>query len=145
MIRREVIEKHLRDMTCMVTELERHRGKSPEELQGNSTVLLAVEHALQRAIQNLLDICLHMLSGSGVNEWDDYRGAILKLGEIGIVPKEFAETIGDMAGMRNILVHGYIDVEVEKMVSLLENRLEDFRRFAGYILEFLEKENEAGG
>lgn len=139
MICRAVIEKHLRDLTAMVAELEHHRSKSAKELQADRTVLLAVEHALQRAIQNLLNICLHILSESGVNDWEDYRGAILKVGELGIVPEEFAQTIGGMAGVRNLLVHEYIEVEVEKIVSLLENRLDDFKHFAQYIVEFLQE------
>ena len=61
------------------------------------------------------------------------------MGELGIVPEEFAQTIGGMAGVRNLLVHEYIEVEVEKIVSLLENRLDDFKHFAQYIVEFLQE------
>ena len=144
MIRREVIEKHLLDLADMVAELERHRSKSADELRTDRTALLAVEHALQRAIQNLLDISLHVLSGEGINDWDDYRGAILKLGEAGVVPAGFAEQICGMAGMRNILVHGYIDLEIERLVDVLENRLDDFRRFSRHAVEFMEEKQGTG-
>ena len=105
MIQQEVIDGHLLDMKDMVAELQRHQSLSVDELQTDRLVLLAVERALQRAIQNLLDISMHELSGAGINDWDDYRGVILKLGEEGIVPAEFAQRICGMADTRNILPH----------------------------------------
>lgn len=144
MIQREVIDRHLLDMKAMVAELQRHQGLSVDELQTDRLVLLAVERALQRAIQNLIDISMHVLSGAGINDWDDYRGVILKLGEESIVPAEFAQRICGMAGTRNILVHGYIRVEVEKIRDLLQHHLDDFGTFAVYIVEYLKKKGETG-
>ena len=124
----------------MLVELERHQDKSIAELKAEQTVLLAVEHALQRAIQNVLDISMHVLSGSGQNDWDDYRGAIVKLGDVEILPRAFADRIADMAGLRNILVHGYIEVDLEKVQMILQHHLDDFRDFSRYIIEFLARE-----
>lgn len=139
-MRREVVDRHLRDLADMVAELQRHREKSPEELRADRTALLAVEHALQRAIQNVLDIGTHILVSAGVNDWDDYQGVIQKLGEKGLIPLEFARRIGDMAGMRNILVHAYTDVDVEKIRDVLRDELDDFNVFAGYIVDYLEEQ-----
>ena len=138
MIQRDVIERHLQDMAAMLAELERHSGKTPDELRADQTALLAVEHALQRAIQNLLDIALHLLAGLGINDWDDYRGAILKLGQTQVIPLDFSERICDMAGTRNILVHGYIEVDAERIQEVLAHHLNDFRDFARYVVDYLE-------
>lgn len=138
MIHREVIDRHLKDLERMVAALQRHQDKSLDELCADQLVSLAVEHALQRAIQNLLDISMHLLSGSGINDWDDYRGAILKLGETGVLPPAFAEQICGMAGLRNILVHGYLEIDIEKVWDILHHRLDDFRTFARHVVEYLE-------
>ena len=129
----------------MVAELQRHRGLSPDELRADRTALLAVERALQRAIQNLLDISMHILSEANVSDWDDYRGVIVKLGEKGIVPAEFAERISGMAGTRNVLVHGYVEVAVERLLDILRDHLDDFGTFAGHIVEYLETQRKTGG
>jgi uncharacterized protein YutE (UPF0331/DUF86 family) len=138
MIHREVIDRHLKDLEKMVAALQLHQSKSLDELRADQLVSLAVEHALQRAIQNLLDIGMHLLSGAGINDWDDYRGAILKLGETGVLPPAFAEHISGMAGLRNILVHGYLEIDIEKVWDILHHRLDDFRTFARHVVEYLE-------
>ena len=144
MIRQDVLDRHLQDMEDMVTELRRHQHKPVEELRAERMVLLAIERALERAIQNLLDIGMHILSGAGINDWDDYRGVILKLGAEGIIPPEFARRIEGMAGVRNILVHSYIEVDIGKIREILQNQLDDFSTFAGYIVEYLKKGGKPG-
>ena len=62
-----------------------------------------------------------------------------KLGERGIVPSEFAQAIRGMAGFRNILIHEYASVDMKKVYDVLHNRLDDFRKFAGYIEMYLSR------
>ena len=125
-------------MQDMVAELHRHRGRPAEELRADRTAWLAVERALQRAIQNLLDISMHLLTEADAGDWDDYRGVILHLGENGIVPVDFADRISGMAGTRNLLVHGYTEVAVDRILSTLREHLEDFATFAAHVIDYLE-------
>lgn len=139
MTRRDTVERHLQDLEDMLAELEVLRGRSVDELRADRTSLLALEHALQRAIQNVLDIAAHILSDMAVNQWEDYREAATKLGEQGVVTSELAERLASMAGLRNILVHGYIDLDVARLASLVDSQLDDFRTFARAILEYLDR------
>jgi len=41
-----------------------------------------------------------------------------------------ADKISPLAGLRNILVHDYLDIDLEKIHSLLTNNLSDFTQFA---------------
>lgn len=44
-----------------------------------------------------------------------------------------------MVGIRNILVHQYVEVEVAKLYEIIRERLDDFDRFAEQITRYLEK------
>jgi uncharacterized protein YutE (UPF0331/DUF86 family) len=44
-----------------------------------------------------------------------------------------------MAGLRNILIHEYIRVDVSRIKDMLENHLDDFVEFMRYIQAYLEK------
>ena len=90
---------------------------------------LAAEHALQLAIQHLLDISSHVLASRGVREVTDYRDVLVKMGREGILPKDYVERIMGMAGFRNLLVHDYAEVDPERVYDFLQSRLSDFEEF----------------
>jgi uncharacterized protein YutE (UPF0331/DUF86 family) len=87
-------------------------------------------------IQNLLDIGGHLLASEIKNDWEDYGEVILKLGNHGIVPQEFSDQIKGMAGLRNILIHEYLRIDLNKLFDYLKYRLEDFIQFIRYIREY---------
>lgn len=66
-----------------------------------------------------------------------YADVLRTLGDRGILPSEFSQQIVGMAGLRNILVHGYLDVDLQVLIRLAR-RSNDFTRFAAYILDYLE-------
>jgi uncharacterized protein YutE (UPF0331/DUF86 family) len=67
----------------------------------------------------------------------DYAGAIDRLAEIGILPHDFAARFRGIAGFRNVLVHGYLDVDVTHLHNLLNSHLDDFSVFARHIRLYL--------
>jgi uncharacterized protein YutE (UPF0331/DUF86 family) len=65
---------------------------------------------------------------------------LLKAGQSGILPFEFAERIAPMIGFRNVVVHEYLTVDPLKVVDTLHNRLDDFEEFKMYIYDYLRRE-----
>lgn len=97
------------------------------------------ERNLQIAIQVCLDIGTHIISALGLEHPQDYKDIFPILGKEGIIPDEFASKITSMAGFRNILVHDYLKIDLNRVYSNLQ-RLEDFSQFARHISEFVQKE-----
>jgi uncharacterized protein YutE (UPF0331/DUF86 family) len=89
-----------------------------------------VERYLQLAIQAVLDICNHIVADDRLGMVEEYRDAVRLLGESGYLDPDLAKRLMPMAGLRNILVHDYLDVDREKLHTLLQNCLEDFEQFA---------------
>lgn len=139
MFDRQVIEAHLQNMEEALANLGRYRNLSLEELRKDLSLVWIVEKGLQILIQNLLDIGAHVLASEIKNDWDDYGEIIFKLGHHGILPMDFSERIQGMAGLRNILIHEYLRMDVPKLYDYLKNRLGDFTEFMSYIQEYLEK------
>ena len=48
-----------------------------------------------------------------------------------------AAKIAPMAGLRNILVHDYLDIDREKLYDLLRTHLDDFKEFGRHIAKLL--------
>jgi uncharacterized protein YutE (UPF0331/DUF86 family) len=80
-----------------------------------------------------------MISKLDLEKPETYQDILIILGKNGILPEQFANKIVKMAGFRNILVHGYVDIEKSVIYDHLQHRLSDFDEFMKYIVRFLEK------
>ncbi|HEX9724333.1 MAG TPA: DUF86 domain-containing protein [Vicinamibacteria bacterium] len=55
------------------------------------------------------------------------------LGKADYIPADLARELERMAGFRNVLVHGYDDVDVAIVRDIVDNRLSDLLRFVDCI------------
>lgn len=129
----EIIEQHIQNMEEALTELGRYGNISFEEFQRDLSLRWIVEKGLEILIQNLLDIGAHLLASQIKNDWEDYGEVILKLGKHRVIPQAFSDKIKGMAGLRNILIHEYLKIDLDKLFDYLKYRLEDFVLFIQYI------------
>ena len=98
MFDRQVIEQHLLNMEDALANLGRYKNLSLEEFENDLSLIWIAERGLQILIQNVLDIGAHLLAAEIRNDWDDYGEIILKLGQHGIIPKNFSKRIQGMTG-----------------------------------------------
>jgi uncharacterized protein YutE (UPF0331/DUF86 family) len=132
----EIIEQHIQNMEEALVQLGKYRNISFNEFQKDLSLVWIVEKGLEILIQNLLDIGAHLLASEIKNDWEDYGEVILKLGKHGVIPQEFVDQIKGMAGLRNILIHEYLRIDLNKLFDYLKYRLEDFVQFIRYIREY---------
>ena len=131
-----VVRRHLLAIDEAVQTLRRHRGKPLDALAFDREQLWMVERGLQLCAQNALDIATHVAASAG-RDVPDYGAAVDRLGELKVLPREFAARFRAVAGFRNVIVHGYLDVDPGIVHRLLNERLDDFGEFAGYIDHYL--------
>jgi uncharacterized protein YutE (UPF0331/DUF86 family) len=131
-----VVRRHLIAMDEAVQTLRRHRDKPDALLDADRAHRWAVERGLQLCAQNALDIATHLAASAG-HDVPDYASAIDRLGDMGALPPEFAARFRAVAGFRNVVVHGYLEVDPGIVHRLLNESLEEFAEFAGYIERYL--------
>jgi uncharacterized protein YutE (UPF0331/DUF86 family) len=95
------------------------------------------ERDLQVAIQAALDIGSMILAEQSVAPAPSYRDVFLRLAEIGIFPHEFAARMARMAQFRNVLVHLYLEVDLQKVYHYLQHNLADLEQFSRYVGEYI--------
>jgi len=84
-----------------------------------------VEHTLQLAIQACLDAASHIVSDDRLGEPQTNQDLFRLLHQAGLISRDIAENLRAAAGFRNILVHGYADVDDRVTLDVLENHLDD--------------------
>jgi uncharacterized protein YutE (UPF0331/DUF86 family) len=60
-----------------------------------------------------------------------------RLAEIRVFPVEFATRLRPLAGFRNVLVHGYLQVDLGIVEQVLNAKLYDLEQFAFHVEKFL--------
>ena len=135
-----LVRRHLAALDRAVQQLRRHAGRPPDALRDLDEAW-AIERGLQICVQNCLDVATHRSAGAG-RDVPDYATSIDRLAELGALPDDFARSFRAVAGFRNVLVHGYLEVDAALVHRVLNERLEDFRTFAAHIERYLES---AGG
>lgn len=136
-MKREILSK-IDMLKKYVDLLKNYKYASVKDLEEDPTLRGAVERYLQVAIECCLDIGEMIISVKGFKKPESYREVIEILGKEGVLPKEFANKFAPAASFRNILVHAYAEVDVEKLYEFLQENVEDFEIFAKYIAEYLE-------
>ena len=92
-----------------------------------------MEHTLQVAIQAALDVASHIVSDERLGEPQTNRDLFDLLARAAWIDTRLAEPLKNMAGFRNILVHGYADVDLGVVRSVLELHLDDLATFVAAI------------
>ena len=143
MVDREVVRRRLRQIDQRVGALREIARRSHEAFLSDYGLQAAAERHLQVAIQATLDIALHVLAEDSAQTPDDYGSAFALLAQEGVIPGSLAERLRPAAGLRNILVHAYLDVDPRQLLLHLDD-VDDLTEFARHIEYYIatEKENQ---
>jgi uncharacterized protein YutE (UPF0331/DUF86 family) len=121
-----VAKKLARIETC-VSELR--NLAAPERLSTDIREERFVEHTLQIAIQAALDVAAHIVSDERLGEPRANRELFDLLERNGWIAAPLASSLRSMVGFRNVLVHGYDEVNLTIVRDVLTNHLGDLELF----------------
>ena len=124
----ELLAKRLAVIESCVRELR--ELARPEAIATDVREARFVEHTLQLALQATLDAASHIVSDERLGEPSANRELFDRLEQAGWIEPALAGMLRDMAGFRNILVHGYDTVDLAIVREVVEHRLDDLLEFA---------------
>ncbi len=137
-INKQLILSRISEILKDVEKLSRFKEMDLSEfIQGENFAI--AEHYLRRALEAVFDIGNHILSRLPGSRAYSYKEIAVKLGESGIVSREFVEKkLIKMAGYRNRLTHFYSEVTSEEMYYIISKDLDDFIEFINFVKVVLE-------
>jgi uncharacterized protein YutE (UPF0331/DUF86 family) len=121
-----------------ITELKEIAPKSFAEYQ-KVEKRRACERLLQVSIEVIIDICNLLVSGLRLGLPAEEDDLFRKLVEAGIITKEMGETLREIKGFRNILVHQYAQVDDRIVYEAVNTKLGDFALFKQEALAYLRR------
>jgi uncharacterized protein YutE (UPF0331/DUF86 family) len=134
----EVVERRIREIDRRVSAARRVRNQGKDRFLQDLDLQAVAERHLQIAIQGAIDIAVHILAEDFPQTPEDYAGAFRMLGRVGVVDGALADRLAAAAGLRNVIVHLYLDVDPEQVWRSLEG-LDDLLAFTGSIRDYLSR------
>jgi uncharacterized protein YutE (UPF0331/DUF86 family) len=111
------------------------------DVDKDSVEYAATERMLERMITRAIDINKHLIAelGKGNESVKTYQETFLVLAQLGVYPQDFAKQISPSAGLRNILVHEYDEIKIDKVYQSAKDALIQYAKYCNFILEFINK------
>jgi uncharacterized protein YutE (UPF0331/DUF86 family) len=134
----EVLARKLLKLREFLLDLRAFQGASEAEVEENHYV---VERLLQLVVEVSTDILAHELAARGVVP-TSYRDTVRKGVEAGLLPAELGARLEEAAGLRNVLVHLYEELDYSILAGSITPALEDFGALLALFQRRLEEMEE---
>ena len=113
------------------------RRTSDKEFFSDFGKLHIAERLVQLIVDGMIDINQHFIRELNLDISEDLQGTFAIMGQNNILPKEFAEKIAPVVGVRNILVHQYEKLDKEMFIKNLRKHFPDFQKYQDCIIKYL--------
>jgi uncharacterized protein YutE (UPF0331/DUF86 family) len=127
----DLVAKKLASIETYVSDLR--RLARPAVLDQDVREARFIQHTLQIAIQAALDVASHIVSDEHLGEPRTSAELFDLLHHGKWIERPLAETLRRMIGFRNVLVHGYDEVDLAVVRDVVEHRLDDLLAFVGAV------------
>jgi uncharacterized protein YutE (UPF0331/DUF86 family) len=136
-LRPEAIRERLLKLEEVISRLEELGRLDPVAVRTSFRDAWAVERGLQLAAEVVFDVGNHILSGHFGVSAQDYEDIIAQLGAHGVLEPALRDRLKGLGGFRNVLVHGYLRVDPERVAEYLATAPTRFADFARAVRAWL--------
>lgn len=126
-----LLAKRLARIETCVADLRRYAR--PERIAEDAKEEAFVERTLQVAIQSAMDAAIHIATDERLGEPESRQSYFDILARHGWLAADLASRMKRMVGFRNILVHGYEEVDLSIVRDIVEHKLGDLLDFVAAI------------
>ncbi len=99
----------------------------------------ALRYGLLESIQIVIDLACELVSRRNLGSPTSYRECVEILARNRLIDEALAQSLVRMVGLRNLLVHDYDEIDIQRLTQLLD-RLSDFREFSACYLRIINDE-----
>lgn len=136
-LRPEAVRQRLLRLEEVVSRLEELARLEPQAPGRDFRSAWAAERGLQLGAEICFDVGNHILSAHFGVSPQDYEDIIVQLASHGVIDDRLRDRLKGLGGFRNILVHGYLRLDPDRVARSLTTAPADFTDFAGAVRGWL--------
>jgi uncharacterized protein YutE (UPF0331/DUF86 family) len=136
-LEREIIEGKFDVIDRNLRFLEEIKTLTPDQFVESYRDTQAAKYSLLEIMEACVDIANYIISVKGFRRAEEYSEMFKVLKEEGVITKELATKLEDMARFRNLLVHRYGEVDNKRVLEIITHNLRDIEEFEREIEKFI--------
>lgn len=140
----DVVRNKLSEITRTLDALASVEELTAERLRNDAVVRAAVERFISRTVDLAVDVTSHISVATLGRAPGDYRESFRMAGEAGAIDTELAERLAPSVGMRNVIIHEYERLDLERLAAAVPLALEDYREYVRHVARFVLEQTESG-
>ena len=142
MLREESIELRLQELDVILNELAKYKDMNPDVLRDDLSQRWIIEKGLEAGAELIFEVGDHILSSQFVHYADTYEDTLKALFEERVISEELYQQIKGLGSLRNILVHRYLQIDLDLLFMNFHKALLIFPLFAQEIAVWLKETKE---
>jgi uncharacterized protein YutE (UPF0331/DUF86 family) len=143
-VRPEFVDRKLQLIAEDLGRLAQFGDLTHEDFVADTIRLAAIERMLERIVLRAIDVNEHLIATLATGREQrttrlTYRETFLALVGLAVLEAEFAERIAPSAGLRNVLVHEYNDVDHRIVHRAIRSALADYAAYVDAVQSFVDR------
>lgn len=140
----DLVRRKLSRLNMYLEKLMPIARKSFPEYKDDAYLKFSAERLIQLIVECATDINSHVVVETSNRPPEDYTVSFIKAAEAGLISSQLAQKLKGSGGMRNILVHEYLEVDDEKVFSIIPVAVSDYKEYIKQVDEFVDKLENKG-
>lgn len=137
MVKKNVVAERLKRFQQYLQTLRAVQKFDIQQFKNDPFIHGTAERYLHLAIECLLDIGNHIIADRGYRKPETYAEIIEVLANEGVVSQELGQNMAGMAAFRNVLVHDYVNLDLEVVYQVIQGQLKYLEKLGGVYAELL--------
>jgi uncharacterized protein YutE (UPF0331/DUF86 family) len=138
----DVVTRRLRILREALDGLTALQPVDASRLSDDLVARSAIERLIQVVVDAAVDLNAHVVVAETGAAPMSARDSFALAARAGAIDEELADRLGPAAGLRNVLVHRYADIQVELVASAVPEVVEGFGAYVRQIADFVARKSE---
>lgn len=138
-IDKQRITSYKTDILKVAQKLEELTIISEEEFMEDDKLILSLRYLIIEVVEAMANIGKHLLAKLALKAVEEYKDCFRELGKARVVTKELSTSLIGLAGLRNLLVHRYWEIDDCKVFLESKDGIKDFYEFLRQVDVLIEK------
>lgn len=139
MIDIDLIRRKLARLNMYLEKIKPLSERSLIEYKADFYLKSSAERLIQLIVEAATDINNHVVVETENRPPEDYSVSFIKASDAGLISRDLAENLKGSAGMRNILVHEYMEIDDEIVYNAIPLAIQHYKEYIKQVEGFIER------